>query len=94
MRASPILCILAGTVLGSTALAEPGSPAAHPPGHSMAKPDDEKVVCRYETVTGQLAGRVKRCLTVAKWRARARDARAEGEKMTNKGFSCATEFCK
>jgi hypothetical protein len=94
MRATPFLFFLAGTALSSTAFAEPGSPTAGRTAPSMAKSGDEKVVCRYESVTGQLAGRVKRCMTTAKWRARARNARAEGEKMTNRGFSCATDNCQ
>lgn len=93
MRATPFLCILAGAALSSTALAEPGSPAGQPAAQS-AKAGDEKVTCRYEAVTGQLAGRVKRCLTAAQWRARSRNARAEGEKMVGKGFSCGTEHCQ
>jgi hypothetical protein len=94
MRPTPFLLLLAATALGSAALAEPGSPTAGRAAPSMAKSGDEKVVCRYETVTGQLAGRIKRCMTVAKWRARARNARAEGENMTNRGFSCGTEHCQ
>lgn len=93
MRSTPFLCILAATALSSAALAESGSPAAEQPAPA-AKSDDEKVVCRYEAVTGQLAGRVKRCLTNAQWRARSRNARAEGEKMIGRGFSCGTEHCQ
>jgi hypothetical protein len=92
MRATPFLCILAGMALSSTALAEAG-PAVQQSAPS-AKSDDEKVVCRYEAVTGQLAGRVKRCMTNAQWRARSRNARAEGEKMVGRGFSCGTEHCQ
>lgn len=93
MRATPFLCILAGAVLSTAALAEPGSPTGQPAAPS-AKSADEKVVCRYEAVTGQLAGRVKRCMTTAQWRARSRNARAEGEKMVGRGFSCGTEHCQ
>lgn len=94
MRPTPFLCILAATALSTAAPAEPGSPTARQAAPSLAKSADEKVTCRYEAVTGQLAGRVKRCLTTAQWRARARNARAEGEKMTNRGFSCSDEHCQ
>lgn len=94
MRATPFLCILAGAALGSAAVAEPGGPRAGSAAESSARSADEKVTCRYEAVTGQLAGRVKRCLTGKEWRARSRNARAEGEKMLNKGFSCGTEHCQ
>jgi hypothetical protein len=87
MRATHLLCFLAVTALSSAAVAQPGGSAADP----AARPGDDKVTCRYEAVTGQLAGRVKRCLTGREWRARSRNARAEGEKMIGKGFTCGSE---
>lgn len=90
MRATTFLCILAGTALGSAAVAEPAGSGARLE-QSSARSDDDKVTCRYEAVTGQLAGRVKRCMTGRDWRARSRNARNEGEKMLGKGFTCGSE---
>jgi anaerobic selenocysteine-containing dehydrogenase len=90
MRSTALALILAGAALGSSAVARPGGSAAE----TAARPDDHKVTCRYESVTGQLAGRVKRCLTGKEWRARSRNARAESEKMINRGFSCSDDHCQ
>ena len=94
MRSITLIAILAGTALATAAAAEPGSPGSRSAAESSERSADEKVICRYETVTGQLAGRVKRCLTGKQWRARSRNARAEGEKMTNRGFSCGDDHCQ
>ncbi|HEX8380052.1 MAG TPA: hypothetical protein VF619_05840 [Allosphingosinicella sp.] len=91
MRSTPLIGILAATALATSAAAEPGSPGTRSAAESSAKSDDDKVICRYEAVTGQLAGRVKRCLTGKQWRARSRNARADGEKMLGKGFTCGNE---
>ena len=84
MRSAIILPFIAGALLGSAALAQQGGQQAAP-----AKADDEKLVCRYEPVTGSLAGRVKRCLTEKQRREIARGAREDTEKMRGGGFTCA-----
>jgi hypothetical protein len=92
IRSTAFIGLLAAAALATGAVAEPGSPKSRSPADSSETSDGEKIVCRYESVTGQLAGRIKRCLTVKQWTARSRNARSEGEKMLGKGFTCGSEI--
>jgi hypothetical protein len=56
---------------------------------TTATPDDNRLVCRREAMTGSLVGGRRVCRTAAQWREQARIAREQGQNAINRSASGA-----
>ncbi len=59
------------------------------PTDATATTDDNRLVCRRESVTGSLVGGRRVCRTAAQWREQARQAREQGQNAINRSASGA-----